>query len=283
MAAIYDCHIHVSEPIELILEEMDRNGVAKGLVCPSGIARGELVESLSSAKAMMDRISRSRAADSETGFALVRQWNRKTAALIAPHVERVRGFAKVDLRLTEKQIASVMQEALELDFIGFGEILGAEVWPERFAYLLACSQDLGGYPIFVHADYPMTSETLALLVEGAKKHPLVPLIIGHLGGDFWIEAIEWAMPVKNIYLDISEAVNLVAVRTAAAEVPDRLLYGSDFPWETEAVGLQRIDALKLPQSRKDDILGKNLERLLDTLPINLSSLQSGAGAAGKEL
>jgi uncharacterized protein len=259
---VFDCHMHLTEPVELIIQEMNRNGVDKGIVCPSGVARGEEVISLATAKAMMESIADSRSDDPGLGAARVGEWNRKNASLLAPFSDRLRGFAKVDLRLPEKEIAASMEEALKLGLIGFGEILGVEVWPDSFGCVLAVSAEMGGYPLFVHGDYPVTPEVLALIADWAGRYPAVPLILGHIGGDFWIDAIEHARDVENIYLDISEAVNLVALRTAAVEVPEKLLYGSDFPWETMGVGLLRLKSLDLPVELEKGILGGNLEKLL---------------------
>ena len=53
---IVDCHVHLTEPIELIIEEMDRFAVDAALVCPAGIAQGERVDSLAEASGMMEAI-----------------------------------------------------------------------------------------------------------------------------------------------------------------------------------------------------------------------------------
>lgn len=259
---IYDCHLHLTDPVDLILREMDRFGVDRGIVCPSGIARGEEVFDLKGASAMMDAIARSRDRAVSLASETVSRWNRQSAEVIRRHRDRLIGFAKLDLRLSQPLLASLMEEAVDLGFVGFGEILGAETLPDRFAFLLAKSADLGGFPIFVHGDYPVTADAVVQIASLVSSVPDTPVILGHLGGDFWITAIAAARETANLYLDSSEAVNLVALRAAAGEVPDKLFYGSDFPWETMGVGLCRINQLGLSQEKRQGILSRNIERVL---------------------
>ena len=299
---IFDCHTHLTGPIDLVVREMDRWNVEKAIVCPSGVARGEEVVSLQSARRMMDSIARSREAAAEEGrlFQEVLAWNRKTAQDVALFPGRLLGFAKIDLRLSEREIDSVIEEAVALGLAGFGEILGIEAWPDVFGYAAAAAgraaaasaagdiqgetqgesgergktqgdiqgktqgtRGVPGFPLFVHGDFPITPDTIQTIGSLAAEAPDTPIILGHLGGDFWINAIETAAGGENIYLDISEAVNSAALRAAAEAVPHKLLFGSDFPWETMGVNLERVKQLDITRQQREAILGNTIAGILD--------------------
>ena len=59
------------------------------------------------------------------------------------------------------------------------------------------------YPLWIHTFLPVTKEMIFSLVDLCKKFPTVPIIFGHLGGTNWMELIELAKTVPNIYLDLS--------------------------------------------------------------------------------
>ncbi len=259
---IVDIHLHLTEPVELILDEMDRWGVDRGVLCPSGLARGERMVDLSSARDLMSSIGRSREPGGLYPAATVSAWNRATAAAVRQYPHRLEGFGKIDLRFDEPTIADHMEEALSLGLRGFGEILGCETMGERARFVVATSDSLGGFPVFFHGDYPTTAETIRSIATMAAAFPRTPVILGHLGGDFWIDAVSAAKETPNLYLDTSEAVNLAALRVAVAELPDRVCFGSDFPWETMGVGLTRARALGLDVGAADALLGGNAETLL---------------------
>jgi predicted TIM-barrel fold metal-dependent hydrolase len=101
------------------------------------------------------------------------------------------------------------------------------------------------------------------IVELARRHPTVPLICGHTGGD-WELGLRAIRGQKNLYSDLagSEPVagyTEMAVRELGAE---RVIYGSDAGGRSFSSQLAKVFGANIPESAKKLILGENLKRLM---------------------
>jgi predicted TIM-barrel fold metal-dependent hydrolase len=101
------------------------------------------------------------------------------------------------------------------------------------------------------------------LVELAGRHPKVPLICGHTGGN-WEVGIRAVRAQRNVLIDLAGSdptAGLVemAVRELGAE---RILYGSDAAGRSFASQLAKVQGAEVPDAAKRLILADNLRRLL---------------------
>lgn len=104
------------------------------------------------------------------------------------------------------------------------------------------------------------------IAELAKRHPSIPLICGHTGGD-WELGIRAIRERKNVFSDLaggdpSSGFTEMAVRELGAE---RVLYGSDVGGRSFASQLGKVFGANIPESAKKLIFGGNLKRMM--LPI----------------
>jgi predicted TIM-barrel fold metal-dependent hydrolase len=104
------------------------------------------------------------------------------------------------------------------------------------------------------------------LVELAGRHPKVPLICGHAGGD-WEKSIRIVRATKNISIELAgsdptSGLVEMAVRELGAE---RVLFGSDAGGRSFASQLGKVMGAEIPETARKLILGENLHRML--LPI----------------
>lgn len=67
----------------------------------------------------------------------------------------------------------------------------------------------------------------------------------------------------NLYLDLSTANIVFAVRLAIAEVPDRTLFGSDAPYGDPVLARATVERATRPGTLRDQVLGGTLAELLD--------------------
>jgi uncharacterized protein len=100
----------------------------------------------------------------------------------------------------------------------------------------------------------------------AGRHPDVPMICGHTGGD-WEIGIRAVRAHKNVSVDLAgfdptAGVTEMAVRELDA---DRVLYGSDCAGRSFASQLAKVYGADIPEAAKKLILGENLRRMM--LPI----------------
>jgi predicted TIM-barrel fold metal-dependent hydrolase len=104
------------------------------------------------------------------------------------------------------------------------------------------------------------------LVELARRHPTVPIICGHTGGD-WERGIRTIRGQTNLYADLAGSdptagYTEMAVRELGAE---RVLYGSDAGGRSFSSQLAKVTGADIPEAAKRLIMGENLKRLM--LPI----------------
>jgi predicted TIM-barrel fold metal-dependent hydrolase len=100
-------------------------------------------------------------------------------------------------------------------------------------------------------------------VELANRHPTVPLICGHTGGD-WELGLRAIRHLKNVYADLAGSDPVagyteMAVRELGA---DRVIYGSDAPGRSFASQLGKVYGANVPAATKELIFGENLKRLM---------------------
>jgi len=104
------------------------------------------------------------------------------------------------------------------------------------------------------------------LAELARRHPTVPLVCGHTGGD-WERGIRAIRGLKNIHVDLAGSdpcagFTEMAVSELGAE---RVIYGSDAGGRSFASQLAKVHGADIPEAAKELIFAGNLRRLLSPI------------------
>ena len=104
------------------------------------------------------------------------------------------------------------------------------------------------------------------LAELAARHPDVPLICGHTGGD-WERGIRAIRGLKNVYADLAGSepcagYTEMAVRELGAE---RVIYGSDAGGRSFASQLAKVFGANIPAAAKELIFCENLRSLMQPI------------------
>jgi uncharacterized protein len=97
----------------------------------------------------------------------------------------------------------------------------------------------------------------------ARRHPRVPIVCGHSGGD-WERGIRAVRHLENVWLDLAGSDPTagyveMAVREAGAE---RILYGSDVGGRSFASQLSKVMGANISNDARRLILGENLKRMM---------------------
>ncbi|HYM10709.1 MAG TPA: amidohydrolase family protein [Bryobacterales bacterium] len=97
----------------------------------------------------------------------------------------------------------------------------------------------------------------------ARRHPSIPLICGHTGGD-WERGIRVIRGLPNVYADTAGSDPTSGfVEMAVRELgPERVIYGSDVAGRSYASQLAKVAGAQVPDAARRLILGENLRRLL---------------------
>lgn len=199
-----------------------------------------------------------------------REQNDEVIQAISHWMDRALGFAYLN--------PNYLQESLdEIDrCIKDGPLVGIKLWVARrcddkaLDTIVEKVAKLQG-AIFQHTwvkvggnlDGESTPMELARL---AKRHPDIPLICGHTGGD-WEHGIRAVRDCPNVSIgtggsDPTAGFTEMAVRELG---PDRIIYGSDIGGRSLSSQLAKIQGADIPDDAKQKILGGNLKKML--LPI----------------
>ena len=234
---IVDAHVHVTgrifegEPprgVTDLLETMDRAGIDVSLVM-----------SLSPE-------------DSSSALAAGRAGRERLKSFLIP----VLGSE------TEAQVA---EAALGQQIAGLGEFYvrcGSAQLPEVYLKTALAAACTHGLPVMLHTgDFSYTAP--ALMERMIRQNPEVTFILGHMGSlAFVLDAIEVAGRHRNVYLETSGMPSSAMLRRAVTECgPQRLLFGSDYPFWHPEVERARIESAGLDAGVVRMVLGENAAQL----------------------
>lgn len=145
-----------------------------------------------------------------------------------------------------------------------------------------------GLLVLIHAGIDvgfldLTYSSVEKIARAVDAVPTGRYILAHMGGwRQWEEAVRLFAGRENVWIDTSFSIgDMVPVGDGFCEThslerlsveqflrmkeafgADRLLFGTDSPWEKQAAEVARIRALPIPEHEKAAILGGNAEKLL---------------------
>ncbi len=261
---IIDAHSHVHDPVKDHLAALDDAGVDRTVLFATR-PHPERAVDLASLRREMGALEAVLAGRENEADGYRAAWRELDDALAA-HPGRFIGFGSVPLDGPDEHIAA----AVERDVVGrarrgIGELTPPAGEARRIEPVLRAAGDHGGLPVVVHGHAPTTAEDLRTLAELAARYPAVPLVISQLGGVHWIQAIELVRETPNMYLELSTANVIFAVRLAIREVPERTLFGSDAPYGDPVLARVTVERVTSPGEVRDRVLGGNLGQLLGLL------------------
>jgi predicted TIM-barrel fold metal-dependent hydrolase len=119
-------------------------------------------------------------------------------------------------------------------------------------------------PILFHSGTDKYSNPRAI-GNVARRYPEVTIIMGHMGGEDYFEAIQIAKAHDNILLDTTGSLDeAMTIKQAVEEVgAKRVVWGSDSPALILGVELAKIEYADISEKEKRMILGENMTRVLN--------------------
>lgn len=117
-----------------------------------------------------------------------------------------------------------------------------------------------GLPDPIHCTPPRLARVL-------DKVPGLRLIAAHMGGYRCWDDVEEYLIGRDIYLDTSYSLADMGsekmASTISAHGPEKVLFGTDYPWTDTAAEVKGIRSLPLSSEIIDMVLGGNAKKLLD--------------------
>lgn len=130
-----------------------------------------------------------------------------------------------------------------------------------------------GLPVLIHAGWdPYDGEhTWAFPKDEADvlaRHPNLKMILAHMGGMMCWDDVDRYLVGKNVYFDLANCAQYMPfdqyIRLAKKHGADRLLLGSDYPWETVEDEMDALARMGLSSGEMEKILYQNARELLSS-------------------
>lgn len=129
-----------------------------------------------------------------------------------------------------------------------------------------------GFPVLIHCGRARVAGEYDLFPSGVAKFLKyvsdVPVILAHMGGrseDPNEEKILLGFP-ENVYIDTAMSSKFQDLeefeRLAAAMGPERVILGSDFPYDTQKSAIRYIENSSFSEAEKNMMLGENATKIL---------------------
>ncbi len=147
-------------------------------------------------------------------------------------------------------------------FIGFKihtAYSGCSMGDPRLAAMVAVLEG-EGRPLLIHT---FGADAVAQLRVLAGRHPALPIIMGHAGGDAWRAGIAAARECPNLYLDFAGSTPVHgAISRGLAEVgAGRILFGSDATLFDPLYMKAFFEATPMSAAERALIMGDNAQEL----------------------
>lgn len=192
-----------------------------------------------------------------------REGNELVRAACRRHPGRLIGFATVNPWYGDAAVEELRRAAAD-------GLAGLILHPPRQGFLLV--DDLAdsvlevagelGLLVYVGTGTPAYALPLQL-TEVARRFPQVRFLMGHMGHtDFWIDSIPAALAAPNVYAEISYKQPHVIADAVATLGADRVVYGSDAPFNDMRLELEKLAAAELGERDRELVAGDTLLALL---------------------
>lgn len=168
-------------------------------------------------------------------------------------IERLHNSGIIGLKLHPDYMGCRIEDA------AFDEIFDAATQLHMFIVIHTGFDVYSPHGVFASPD--------AILVRIAKN-PHATLICAHFGGNMMWHEVYDKLLGRDIYIDTSmgytEGLDIhMAEKMLCKHDSDKILFGSDCPWESPAKTFSFVDSMNIADSYKEKIFYKNAKHLLN--------------------
>ncbi|OBR94856.1 MULTISPECIES: amidohydrolase family protein [Clostridium] len=189
--------------------------------------------------------------------------NKELASVVKNTPKRFKGFGSVPVGISEDETSYFIEDQIiRNNFIGIGEFTLASGCTNLLKTVFNSMNNFKPIPIWIHTFSPLTLSDIKGIANLAKLNPNIPVILGHMGGLNWLDTIEIAKEINNIYLDTSAVYATIALKLAVEALPERVLFSSDAPWGNPLASRTMVEAVIEDNGKKQLVLGENILSLM---------------------
>jgi predicted TIM-barrel fold metal-dependent hydrolase len=160
----------------------------------------------------------------------VRAYHDAVADLCVRHPGRFWGMASMPPHFRPDDVTQELTRCVrELGFVGLKLTpIGHACSPASVdgLALFALAERLG-VPLMVHTGSGIPFSAPVQLIPGIKRHPDLPVIVAHAGGEMCMAETLLLVPYTNVWFEPSWLGSQSTARLLAAAGPERILFSSD--------------------------------------------------------
>jgi uncharacterized protein len=189
--------------------------------------------------------------------------NASVAEAVRLHPDRFIGFARVNPKFGAGAVRELRRCFDEYGFRGLKLDNEADgFYPTDLRLLSPLAELVREHrgPIIVHTGFHPCEPLIYLPL--AQAFPEVPLILGHMGGRILIDAVITAQHSPNVYLETSGQQPGYIARAVKAVGADRVIFGTDTPYNIPIVEVERIKTIGLSAADLAKITRGNVAGIL---------------------
>ena len=259
---IIDGHSHVIFPVEEHIRLMDEAGIHKTILF-STTFHPETAQNAREVKASMQYLNDLLAGKKGSMVEARKNSTAELLSAIRKFPNRFIGFGAVPTGLNRNEtIEYVEKNIVTNNLVGMGEFTLGSGQTQLLENVFTASAEFCNLPIWVHAFSPFTLQDIKDTGLLALKYPDTPVILGHLGGTNWMEAMELATEIPNLYLDTSAYYSTFVLGTIINEIPEKCIFGVDRPFGDIELSKQAILKYAKTTSVANAVLGENIAKIL---------------------
>lgn len=183
--------------------------------------------------------------------------NAELADILSRH-HNLRGYVVVNPRRLADSVRELDKYAAHPGYIGVKihpSYSQTPIASPRIAPLIA-EVAARGKPLLIHT---FGEGEVQALADFAARHPALPIVVGHGGGDAWRPAIIAAQRLPNLYLEycFSHPVRGRIEESVAALNGRQVLFGSDMTLFDPAYCLAAYDAAPMTDEQRERVMALN--------------------------
>jgi predicted TIM-barrel fold metal-dependent hydrolase len=259
---IIDGHSHVTLPVEEHIRAMDQAGVDKTILF-STTFHPETAHNTQEVLASMQYLGDLLAGKKGSMIEARQKAIAELLDAIDCYPDRYIGFGSTPAGLDLDSTLQYVNDNINKNHLaGMGEFTLGSDQAHLMQNIFAASAEFNNLPIWIHAFFPFTLQDIKDVAGMAKKYPGTPVILGHLGGSNWIDTMQLAAEIPNLYLDTSAYYSTFILQTVINELPEKCIFGVDRPFGDLELSKQAILKLAKTPAVAKAVLGENIAGIL---------------------
>ena len=260
---IIDGHSHVTLPIEKHIAAMDQAKVEKTILFSTTL-HPETAKNAKEVRESFAYLSDLLAGKKGSLMEARKRSIQELMQALQRYPDRFLGFGSVPVDLDMEATMRYVDECIHKNsLIGMGEFAVGSGQMYLLENAFKASMEFGGLPIWIHAFFPLTMSDIKEIAQLAKQYPETGVVLGHLGGIHWLDTMDLADAIPNLYLDTSAFYSTLVLGTVINDIPHKCIFGVDSPYGDIELCKESILRVAKSPSVANAVLGDNIRKVLD--------------------